>query len=495
MGQRLWWMLPGLLVWGGCAAGALLNRSDSDLVEPNVSAVTPVDSGEDDSAKQPVATADELASLDEFKRVARDRGMSESAISGVVESIRTADPSFRLTFLALAQAMLPPESAPSGPRPQATEEKPDTLQTVRQRFERVQPVSHRDTNSTTSRLPGTTSSRRESHMSAAQADPARATLAGERPVSSMTRATENRMTRSRLPVEVPDSENLDQQAPTAERGSRGHRSPASLTSADSGVTSAEPAALAWRKQLRMVINQLHQELEKKSLDEAEQARLEACLGLLHIVAEDTEQAIESLGECRNEQELEFWRQTVMALGILLDSDELPKFKHRVELATDHLRKGDQALATLGPLRLRNLALCTKVNGFGDFEEFGSFAFRPGQPVLLYVEVENYTVEETGTRHDLRSPLQRGLRSAPRTPEYETELSGRYEIVDATQRTVATRILPVDRNRCRNHRRDYFIPYMLHMPEKIAPGSYTLELTIEDKKGNKFGNGVIDFRVK
>jgi len=89
----------------------------------------------------------------------------------------------------------------------------------------------------------------------------------------------------------------------------------------------------------------------------------------------------------------------------------------------------------------------------------------------------------------------GLHGTINVPMYETELHGRYEILDAQQRTVASRILPVDRNRCRNHRRDYFIPYMLYLPEKIPSGSYTLELVIEDKKGNKFGNAVIDFRIR
>jgi hypothetical protein len=37
--------------------------------------------------------------------------------------------------------------------------------------------------------------------------------------------------------------------------------------------------------------------------------------------------------------------------------------------------------------------------------------------------------------------------------------------------------------------------MLYMPEKIAPGSYTLELVVEDKKGGKFGSAVVDFRIR
>jgi len=222
--------------------------------------------------------------------------------------------------------------------------------------------------------------------------------------------------------------------------------------------------------------------------------MESYLGLLYLVAEDREKALEALHDYRDERELEFWRQTLMGLGILLDPDELPKFKYRAESAAECFRQGENALASLGPLHLNHLAFCTKVTGFGDYEQFESYAFRPGQQVLLYVEVENYTVEQIETAAK-NSHTLRGLHGMTSTPMYETELHGRYEILDAQQRTVASRILPVDRNRCRNHRRDYFIPYLLYMPTKIQSGSYTLELVIEDKKGNKFGNAVIDFRIR
>jgi hypothetical protein len=77
----------------------------------------------------------------------------------------------------------------------------------------------------------------------------------------------------------------------------------------------------------------------------------------------------------------------------------------------------------------------------------------------------------------------------------TELHGRYEILDANQQVIAKRTLPVGSDTCRNQRRDFYISYVLYMPENIAPGAYTLELTIEDKKGGKFGNAVVDFRIK
>jgi hypothetical protein len=112
-------------------------------------------------------------------------------------------------------------------------------------------------------------------------------------------------------------------------------------------------------------------------------------------------------------------------------------------------------------------------------------------------VENFTAEpiqaDTAQEGWARSASRRDSSSG--TPRYVTELHGRYEILDANQRTVVSRTLPVGGDTCRNQRRDYYISYVLYMPENIEPGAYTLELTIEDKKGGKFGNAVVDFRIK
>jgi hypothetical protein len=114
-----------------------------------------------------------------------------------------------------------------------------------------------------------------------------------------------------------------------------------------------------------------------------------------------------------------------------------------------------------------------------------------------VEVENFTAEpiqaDTAQEGWARSASHRETSSG--MPRFVTELHGRYEILDANQRTVVSRTLPVGGDTCRNQRRDYYISYVLYMPENIEPGAYTLELTIEDKKGDKFGNAVVDFRIK
>ncbi|HEX5102618.1 MAG TPA: hypothetical protein VFV87_02325, partial [Pirellulaceae bacterium] len=132
--------------------------------------------------------------------------------------------------------------------------------------------------------------------------------------------------------------------------------------------------------------------------------------------------------------------------------------------------------------LRNVVFCERVEQFGWYSEFPRNEFRPKQQVILYVEVENFAAERKGQG-------------------YETELQGSYQIFDAGGRIVAERQLPLDRETCRNFRRDYFLAYPIYLPDAIEPGRYRLELTIEDLKasgdyqGRKFGEGMIEFTIR
>jgi hypothetical protein len=79
-------------------------------------------------------------------------------------------------------------------------------------------------------------------------------------------------------------------------------------------------------------------------------------------------------------------------------------------------------------------------------------------------------------------------------QYETELQGSFRVLDRSGTARAERTLPLDKQTCANLRRDYYIAYRLYIPSELGPGPYTLELTIEDKKGNKSNNALLDFNI-
>jgi hypothetical protein len=93
-----------------------------------------------------------------------------------------------------------------------------------------------------------------------------------------------------------------------------------------------------------------------------------------------------------------------------------------------------------------------------------------------VEVDNFAVEEKSGR-------------------FETELKGGYQIYDVSGRRLADQELPLDKQVCRNRRRDYFIAYRMYMPKSVPAGPCRLQVTIEDVKGQKFGQASIDFEIK
>lgn len=261
------------------------------------------------------------------------------------------------------------------------------------------------------------------------------------------------------------------------------------------AASEADETLSWQHHLRLATTRLRGKLtEDDSLDSLEESRLRASLGLMQLLAEDPEKAMVML-EGLDDHQLEFWRQTVMGLNVLMSPDGWPKMRYRVESAAEHLQSGLSALETLGPLRVANLAFVRDVRSFGVYDDISGRGFEPGEHVILYVEIGNFTVEETTMSEKDSTSSRWQLDAGSRVPIYETELVGRYDIVDSNQRIVMSRTLPVIRDRCRQHRRDFFVAYEFHMPPEIDSGHYSLELTIEDRKGDKFGSGAIEFRIR
>jgi hypothetical protein len=216
--------------------------------------------------------------------------------------------------------------------------------------------------------------------------------------------------------------------------------------------------------------------------DSEVPRLEQQLRLLYSAAErpdDAARAIDSFSE----PEREAYKHLMFGLSTWLADQQTHRGPFRAARVLRSLRDASSELASASKLELRNLTFCERVESFGWFTEFARAEFLPKQQVILYVEVENLAAQEKG----------------PHT--FETELQGHYQIFDARGNIVAERKLPLDRETCRNVRRDYFLAYPIYLPDAIESGRYRLELTIEDLKatgeyqGRKFGEGTIEFSIR
>jgi hypothetical protein len=212
------------------------------------------------------------------------------------------------------------------------------------------------------------------------------------------------------------------------------------------------------------------------------SHLEQQLRLAYVVSgrlDDAVAAVESL----DSQQREAYKHLMFGLGVWLSPDESHRPPLRGAKVLHSLRDATADLAAASKLELRNLVFCERVDHFGWYGEFPRKEFQPKQQVILYAEVENFTAEQKGPG------------------SYETELQGSYEILDASGQIVASRQLQLDKEVCRNYRRDYFLAYRIYMPDNISPGHYRLELTVEDLKargkyqGRKLGEGMIEFTIR
>ncbi len=175
-------------------------------------------------------------------------------------------------------------------------------------------------------------------------------------------------------------------------------------------------------------------------------------------------------------EQEYLRNQLLALWTAVDPQGHPVPQRRWSAALPHLREATSHMAAAtGTLEVRSLAFCTEVESFGRITPFESTRFEAGQQVILYSEVDGFAAER----------LSAG---------YETQFQGSYEIFDASGKRLHQKVLPADKQVCNNYRRDYFIAYRLHLPSQLAVGKYRLELTMEDLKGEKYGQSSIDFEI-
>ena len=253
------------------------------------------------------------------------------------------------------------------------------------------------------------------------------------------------------------------------------------------IPSAEERLAAIAQQRDVLIAMLEEDIHhRQAADSAksdqELSRLEQQLRLLYAAADrpdDAARAIDGLSE----PEREAYKHLMFGLSTWLADQQAHRGPFRAARVLRSLRDASSELAAASKLDLRNLAFCERVESFGWFTEFTRNEFLPKQQLILYVEVDSFTAQEKGPH------------------SFETELQGNYQIFDARGNIVAQRKLPLDREVCRNMRRDYFLAYPIYLPDTIEPGRYRLELTIEDLKasgeyqGRKFGEGTIEFSIR
>ena len=256
--------------------------------------------------------------------------------------------------------------------------------------------------------------------------------------------------------------------PLAVTGAEGKAVQPAAAATDKKVepTAAERLA-ALMKQRSEFLTALKAEVNRRrsaTEDDEELTRLEQELRLVELASEQPEEAVRQI-DALDGPERDAFAHLLMGLATWMNADEARRPTLRNAKIVREIRDAAAELAAASKLDVRNLAFCEKVESYGWYTEFSRSQFKPKQQVILYAEEENF------------SALQIADKS------YETELQGSYQIFDSRGSLVDERDLPLDKEVCRNYRRDYFVAYLIYLPEGLSSGNYRLELTIEDKKGS------------
>ena len=235
-----------------------------------------------------------------------------------------------------------------------------------------------------------------------------------------------------------------------------------------------PAPGDWQQQLAATQRALEDELAR-SPNLATGDRRQAYLRLLHLVAGQRDAALRPIPGIEAAEQ-EFWSQELFGLSKYLDIPAQPDRTRRAAEAARYLNEATCKLGQLATLSVRNITFCSEVSSYGVFTRFEKETFQPGQQVLLYAEVENFTSEATPKGH-------------------HTALSSSYQIFDSRGQRIEQHEFPLTEEYCINPRHDFFIRYFLRIPEQIYDGPHTLQLTIEDTLGQKVAQAKIDFQIK
>jgi hypothetical protein len=231
----------------------------------------------------------------------------------------------------------------------------------------------------------------------------------------------------------------------------------------------------WHAQLTSAIQALESRAanaggETAPLTAADQATLR----MLYLAAGRRDDALKPIPGVDGASQ-EFWSEELFGLATALDEQHMPDTQRRAAEAAQHLRQAATRLGQTGTLVARNLAFCTEVSSYGIYKPFPKYEFKPGQEVVLYAEVEDFSSDNT----------DKG---------YHTALKSSYQIVDGRGARVAEQDYAMTEEWCKNSRNDFFVRYFLYMPKRIYDGNYTLQLTVEDTLSNKVAQSSIPFTI-
>ncbi len=182
------------------------------------------------------------------------------------------------------------------------------------------------------------------------------------------------------------------------------------------------------------------------------------------------------------------RESALAVAGLLGSllaAEGPGGEDRASV----LRAFSEKLGQSFGLTLPKALLCTRVRGFGRYEEFSSTSFLAGRPVraLVYVEVDRFKHGVVDTS---------GLGGLPVEEGWSVELGQTLELYHDGETGMLAWMRPeeVVLETSRNKQRDFYLLTEITLPQTLTIGSYKLKVVVKDRVGAQQAEALIPIKI-
>lgn len=123
------------------------------------------------------------------------------------------------------------------------------------------------------------------------------------------------------------------------------------------------------------------------------------------------------------------------------------------------------------LQIKNSVICSEITGFRKHKPFAENKFQPGQPFLVYCEIENYESKDKEINSD---------------KVVQSRFQGSYQIKNRDGQLVQAGFSPIIEDNAPKRRRDFYLYFKIEL-NKLNPGNYQFQMEISDLNGQKKGN--------
>ncbi len=177
--------------------------------------------------------------------------------------------------------------------------------------------------------------------------------------------------------------------------------------------------------------------------------------------------------------LESWRNMHTRLGEGLSSDPA----EAIDELTFAVSEAARRMNAWTPLDVTKVALCTKVSGYGVYNELPTKRLLAGRvhPLIIYVEIENFTTSVSSGPDG-----QTG---------FQVELEEELQLFHEADGVLAWR-QPVERinDFSRNRRRDFFLAQLIELPAELTVGAYRLKVRVTDRATDAVSEAIIPIEI-